>query len=514
MSDDITPDIHGSVVKLCDQLCSLIPDADKVNARAIDVNGNELRFGDSPPIASNSIPRNNLPAKALQRWNQIFISLVLNRSAANTETEYAEHVKDLLIRCNKEFKGYLDAWCRDKDKKYCKTHVDEIEAVAIESNQFSLNRVSSVNVGHSPVKDGVNISEPVSALIAGICGNLIPRLYRQEGNYTALAAFSSDLLNQSKNVLGASFWKYLDSLPKKEITELQQNIDYLRAVLGECGVNSTFIDTVHAKAKRSARGNALRLCAIHAGNMAEKRLLKEKESISKMLSEKGFTVSIFDAPAEKDDGWLWPATDFVITVSLDNLVSYFECVEDILKDVNKKKCTGRRAYLVPVIQGYCIWQFAFSFLSGQPFPAIDDREDVKQNVDPTKYQGALLQTFDKALEALVKLSAVLNIRDINKLRSDEVDAFNSAFEAYEEHYKELNDTLENFSDEKLEDAVSLLSELANTVQQQQDQKSKNEFCPNPARAQYNTLRGEMDNVTSYILATRIGLIEYGLDRME
>ena len=112
---------------------------------------------------------------------------------------------------------------------------------------------------------------------------------------------------------------------------------------------------------------------------------------------------------------------------------------------------------------------------------------MKQNVSPTKYQGILLQTFDKALEALVKLSAILSIRDIDKLRSDEVDVFNGAIEVYEGHYKELNDRLEKFSDEKLEDAVSLLSELANAVQQQQDRKSENEFCPNLARAQYNLL---------------------------
>jgi len=122
-----------------------------------------------------------------------------------------------------------------------------------------------------------------------------------------------------------------------------------------------------------------------------------------------------------------------------------------------------------------------------PFSAIDVREDMKQNVSPTKYQGILLQTFDKALEALVKLSAILSIRDIDKLRSDEVDVFNGAIEVYEGHYKELNDRLEKFSDEKLEDAVSLLSELANAVQQQQDRKSENEFCPNLARAQYNLL---------------------------
>ena len=47
ITDEITPDIHSAVVKLCDQLCSIVPDVDLVNARAIDINGNELRFGDT-----------------------------------------------------------------------------------------------------------------------------------------------------------------------------------------------------------------------------------------------------------------------------------------------------------------------------------------------------------------------------------------------------------------------------------------------------------------------------------
>ena len=104
----------------------------------------------------------------------------------------------------------------------------------------------------------------------------------------------------------------------------------------------------------------------------------------------------------------------------------------------------------------------------------------------------------------------MGIRDIDELRGDEADTYNYSVGVYEKHYKELNGTSEKSSDDRLENAVSLLSELANAVNQQQDCQSENEFCPNLARSQFNTLQGEMDEVTSYILATRIGLIEYEL----
>ena len=62
----------------------------------------------------------------MQRWNQVFISLAVQHSVANTETEYAHKMKALLVRTNKVLNGFLEAWCKGVDNKYIQLHRNEI----------------------------------------------------------------------------------------------------------------------------------------------------------------------------------------------------------------------------------------------------------------------------------------------------------------------------------------------------------------------------------------------------
>ena len=79
-----------------------------------------------------------------------------------------------------------------------------------------------------------------------------------------------------------------------------------------------------------------------------------------------------------------------------------------------------------------------------------------------------------------------------------------------DNFNILNERLEVMEGEKLSDAVSLLSELNDSVSQQQDSEIKTDLCTNLASSQFNALRGEIDDVISCIMAARIGLIEYEL----
>ena len=508
VSDDVTENAEQSVIQLCDRLVSLVPDADKVEARAIGGDGKGLQYGDYP-IASKAIPRKNLPSSAVQRWNQNFIALVANQSLSPTETDYAKLMKEQLLNANTYLQGYLEAWCRGKERGYSKKHADAIEQTANAANRYVMHQKLSINYGPHPIEGGVDFIEPVSSLIASICGNLIPRLHDREGNYGALSAFAFSLYEQAEAVDDAPYWSVLDWDVGPVYSSIEKSLNMLRFVLGECAQNNQFVEKVKAISKKASRGRALQLCSVNAKENLKSRLEKEKAILRKGISNIDLDAEIFAIRGDAKD--IWSTDELLIAIDVTTMESYFHSFDEILSVIERYKNDHRQVYLMPRIDGVYVPQFGFSYLFEKPHILLNRSDYLNNAIVGKTYDGYLLSEFDQGVGALGVLSSMMNVCDLQSLKQDEGDVFDQAVDTCDRIQEKFRGYIEENDSDIVYDALAVLEELRDCVAQQQDGEVEEDcFCPNLSASSINALNGEVDEATNYIAAVRIGLTDYEL----
>lgn len=489
---------------------SLAPDAGKVEARAIGGDGNALQYGDYP-IASKAIPRKNLPSFAVQRWNQNFIALVANQSLSPTETDYAKLMKEQLVNADRYLKSYVDAWCRGKEGVFIKKHSAAIEQTANAANRYVMHQKLSINYGPHPIEGGVEFTEPVSSLIAGICGNLIPRLNNRENNYGALSAFSSSLCEQVKKASDASYWAVLDWDVSPVASSIEALLGMLRWILSECAQNSRFVEAVTSLSKKASRGKALQLCSANAKEKLKGRLEKEKAAIQKGITNLGLEIEILVIREGGNDRGVWPSDELLIAIDVETVESYFHSFDEILSVVKKHKNTSRQVYLMPKIDGTYIPQFGFSYLFENPHILVNKSEALNQAIAGKSFDGLLLKEFDQGIGSLGIISSMINVCDLQNLKQDEGDEFDRAVETCDRIQEKFKRYIEEDDNDIVYDALAVLEELRDCVAKQQDGEIKEDsFCPNLSASSINALNGEIDEAMNYIAAVRIGLVNHEL----
>lgn len=508
VSDDVTENAEQSVIQLCDKLVSLVPDADKVEARAIGGDGKGLQYGDYP-IASKAIPRKNLPSSAVQRWNQNFIALVANQSLSPTETDYAKLMKEQLLNANTYLKGYLEAWCRGKEGGYVKKQAAAIEQTANAANRYVMHQNLSINYGPHPIEGGVKFTEPVSSLIAGICGNLIPRLNDRESNYGSLSAFASSLFEQVEAVDEAPYWNVLDWDVGPVISGVEKSLNMLKFVLDECAQNNRFVEKMRIISKKASRGCALQLCSVNAKERLKGKLEKEKSSLRKGIANLGLDAEIY--VIKGDDKETWSSDELFVAIDVMAVDSYLESFDEILSAIERYKSDYRQAYLMPRINGVYVPQFGFSYLFKKPHILLNRSNSLNNAIAGKSYDGYLLSEFDQGVGALGLLSSMINVCDLQSLTKDEGEAFDQAVETCDRIQEKFKRYIKEDDSDAVYDALVLLEELRDCVAQQKDGEIKEDsFCPNLSASSINALNGEVDETTNYIAAVRIGLVNHEL----
>lgn len=508
VSDDVTENAEQSVIRLCDKLVSLVPDANKVEARAIGGDGKGLQYGDYP-IASKAISRENLPSLVVQRWNQNFIALVANQSLSPTETDYAKLMKEQLLNANTYLKGYLEAWCQGKEKVYVKKHAAVIEQTANAANRYVMHQKLSINYGPHPIEGGVTFTEPVSSLIAGICGNLIPRLNDKESKYGALSAFSSSLYEQVESVYEAPYWKVLDWDVGPVLSSIEKSLSMLRFVLSECAQNNQFIEKVKAISKKASRGGALQLCSVNAKEKLKRRLEKEKATLRKGIANIDLDAEIFAIRGDRKE--VWSSDELLIAVDVTTVELYFHSFDKVFSVIERCKSDHRQVYLMPRVNGVYVPQFGFSYLFEKPYILVSRSDSLNHAIAGKTYDGYLLSDFDQGVGALGIISSMINVCDLQSLKEDEGNTFDRAVETCDRIQEKFRCYIEEDDSDVVYDALAVLEELRDCVAQQKDGEIKEDsFCPNLSASSINALNGEVDEATSYIAAVRIGLVNHEL----
>lgn len=459
ITEEYSSNSHEKVIDLCEILLAISPEADGVIVRAITASGAELRLGDAPPVASKRIPRQNLPPKSLQRWNQIFISIVIARGSASSETVYAESMADLVARTQAVFDMAVKAFCRDKRKPFLYKHYAEAEDVARQSNQYTAGHAATPNTSLIPQKQVFEISDKISSLVSGICGNLIPRLlkYDPQNPDKGIASFAMGLLDNIDIIRRAPLWRLVENPPMEGIDAIEKTIKEFRPILGELTTDPVSYASILFKMKKELPDKAIRIGSRLCKQSALGKIQWIQKALENKLKYEGFSCEVHAVLPEKDDGFFWPVSNYAILVRVNTLLDFLSSLDRIVAVVSGLLPQIHVGYILPVISGKIFGQSAIQSRGERSLPCPDIGSLLGGRLPIPFMEGSTANVFDTASAALIECACIAAVRDLSALHPDEANALDSAQNRFQYAFTKISELSAADADENLALARDVLA---------------------------------------------------------
>ena len=504
-------DPHETVCRICETLIAISPRSDAAASDAVDPLGRVIEIGEFVPWSKN-MPRQNIPAKVRVAWNVAFRQILLARSAADSLTGYAQQIALLVHRTEKVFRSFTEKWIRGRS-------IPNAEALAVEINEI----VGSVNALKyaAPEKPQPSMTAPalgdgaddnLGALLTGVLGNLLPRLNKIPGEERpkGAASFAGDLAAQAEEHLRSDVWRMSSSPPLHELAELGERIGNLSCVLHEMAhdYSATAIQRIVKAARKGTLGKAINAAARFCRSHAERRFQVRLSTIENELEELGWSAQCWVRPIEERDCVYWPAREIAIVVKISDFGTQTQYADDCLE-------IGRRIFkndwpytVVPAINEKVLASFAVLPSSHVPLPDQDFSSKWRCFINEDFLSSEVVKYFDRALEQCIQLSAIITSRGIEKLHSEEDEAFAKTIESFEQNYAFVREAAERTGMEHLEWACDFLERNWNHVADEFEstkagRKNAEPLCMSPHLA----MSGEIDERALEIAAARLLIMQ-------
>ncbi|MXY10001.1 MAG: hypothetical protein F4Z00_11020 [Acidimicrobiaceae bacterium] len=302
------------------------------------------------------------------------------------------------------------------------------------------------------------LTDPLSALILDISGNVIPRLIQGRDEYLTLAAYISNTV-LTTHLTGAlqEPWRLtgIDSHPAA-LTTLRSVLEDLYALVKELANNDADAAAIRSSALNGQSGTALRRAASTCRRARNRRHQKRRKEVQSTCRETGLRARVFDSTQET------AMSEYSVCVELDSVVDWHEAAAELAAALDPVRQPGETYLLVPLRRHRPVPSLAMRLT--QSLHAEPNPEGL--NGLPPPRPSELADTVVQACDSLLVLSAVFSLPE----GQQDHESTRAAIGAAEE---ELEAVLERISGMPQDDPVinivcGVLKQFTERVQAERD----------------------------------------------
>ena len=366
------------------------------------------------------MPRANLPAKARVAWNVAFRQILFARSAAYSLTDYTSEMAALVSRTEKIFRSVSEKWIKGKRISNAGVLSAEIYRIVDAVNALAYAAPEKIpSTMTEAVRAGTD--DTLGALLMGVLGNLVGRLYKLDTAKTA-ATFAGNLRGKACEHRQSAIWRTISSPPLTDLAKLSERLDDMSCILHEMAHDSRpdAIDRIVKAARKASLDGAVRAAARHCRPLAERRFESRLRVLEDALIGKGWRARCVSRPINENDSPYWPARKVAILMEAEDLVTqWIPNVEELLSLGTRHLDNDWPFSAVPVMNGQILVSLAMLPTSHLPLPDQDFARDWGEFVDTPIHSSVLMDKFNEALDACMQVSAIIKCRRMDGLHPDE-----------------------------------------------------------------------------------------------
>ena len=391
-------DVHEYAVETGRRLLRTLPDIGRVDVKAVLSGGRTLEV-DGFEYGSSGLLRQYDHHPATVGWNQDRIRLAQTLFGAS-ETERLTEAAGLLAEAAELVREIGNAFAKSQGRLAKDLDRRRIALTARGQSLPPQHGMSSLSG-----EGGTELSDPLSAIIANICGNMLPRLTNPDG-YAALSAFvNQTVLGKDIPAVKEQPWRLigLEGAPPV-LDELSTGLSDNAAVLTEIRADARSASKIVSAGRRGTVRGALGRAAKLSRQLTHRRIQKQRAGVRTALQATEWTVDVFwsdDDPAKGE------FSKVAVTVTLDSLLEWPAACEEFIPKLQGQSVLGESPLLMPIVNDRSIPLLAVRV--GSKVWAVGDLGEFKYLL-PEQLDQRLTSPFIAAWSALGVYSALSVLR--------------------------------------------------------------------------------------------------------
>ena len=424
------PDPHETICEICETLLALSPCSDAAASDVVDPAGQVVSVGEHQPWSKN-MPRANTPSKARVAWNVAFRQILLARSATDSLTDYTNQMAPLVRRTERVFRSFTEKWIKPKRTSHVAALTSEINSIVASVNECAYT---------APEKPPSTMTEPaqagtadtLGALLTDVLGNLVRRL-SELGSAKATATFAGTLRGQANEHHRSDIWRTLSSPPLRDLTKLSERLADVSSILHEFAHDHRpdAIQRIVKTARRASAGNGVRTAARHCRERAERRFERRLRELERALGGQGWSAKCHSRPINEDDSPYWPAREVAILIEIEDLAEqWIPNLEEFLSLGATLLKNDWPFRAVPIMNGQILPSMALLPSSYMPLRDQDFAHHWSNFIDQPMHSSDLLDAFETAADACVRISAIVRCRGVENFHPEENEVLSTAFDTF------------------------------------------------------------------------------------
>jgi len=458
VSEEYQGDPHETIVSICETLFAISPTSDAVASDAIDPQGCLIKAGEHALVSKN-IPREDLPSKSRVAWNVAFRQILLARAAGDSLTKYTQHMGQLIPETEKLFRSYTEKWISGKKIGNANALAAGINKVNQEVNSLTYTEPRLVSTSMTAVaKDTTANDDTVGSLLTSVLGNLMPRmsnLTSDGGTKKSAAAFAGSLAAEARDHQQSKIWRTTSAPPLKKLSALAERLDNVSCILHEMAHDDSpsIIQGMVNVAKRASLSKSVHLVAQRCRIQANQRLQTKLDALEKNLEERGCHAKCLTRPVEEPDSVYWPPVEIAVLIDIADFETDSAYLGECLSVAQEIFGQKWRFRVVPMLENKVLPSFALMSFHNMVLPDQDFVKEWTGHIDKPFYSSDVSDAFDKAMEACMHLSGIVNCRDLEKMNPAEEEVTENIIDDFKSSRKHLQEAASATGLEELEWAL-------------------------------------------------------------
>lgn len=506
----VQPDPHDDVVSLCRNILHLLPEADVAAVTAVDATGEPAGFADFR-IADKRIRRQHLPPIGEVAWNRARMRIVAARLASMGETERLVVERRMITETAVLIERAARSFCLLQAIPV--PVIEEMRTLVAQSEELP-PALLNPEIELSPLSQGaVDTNDPLTSLVSGIFGNMLPRLYEtDEPQPFLVASFIRDTLLQNvAEVRTSARWRLIGGAPTQDLDSIEQTLWDLHDVVVERELGGNRGSEALLKVAKFRKQAPTRECGRLARSRIERRFASDLEKLDKDATRKGHNIRVARRrPAKKN--FLWLPDEVAIFVDLESLMNWGQAAQDLNELFLGRLGDLRKVVLVPVRQKQVIPWLALSVHRGSPMGtewAIDDwAAELPYEVLDGQATNLVEALFAKLDEATSIASGVVN----GQLPEEELALLQESVQDCRTSYDALVELARDDSTNVISEFGAEIEQIMELADKELEKLQRNDV-PEPliVKAVQNHLRGQQDPLFDTLVGCRLIAAEWDLD---
>jgi hypothetical protein len=398
----IQPDVNADVVRVCELISAADPQAELIISNAIGPDGEPSGLGEFK-IATKRMPRSAVPAPARIAWTRAQLRAIDRLVGAPNETGRTTSLASAIRELAEKVREAGDFFCRMEApsprwrlflqvRTLLTDFVPPPPAFGFTADPLALGGLSSHDDMHGFVSG-------LERLCQALASESIDQPVLAAARVSTLAETAEQLANPDR-------WRMTGNPPLEELAIIQKTLLDIRAVLGDIvKVPERRRSAALRFGTSSRRHSILPRAAGEARERAAADINTERERIVVAFNREGLTVEVYWRERSKDDGWTWPAVDYIALLPVTRLLDWFQS-EAKFRSAAEGVALGTRLYFASLMNGYVPPFAMLHHLSVLPRTEI-----AREWLDHLPYrfvEDDPLRLYSEIMDAIITISTIAN----------------------------------------------------------------------------------------------------------